>query len=77
MIIEETNSEKKNILGKDIPVGTIFIGEVDNFPNLKYFIRGFSVILSLEDPQKQWSISSSYTVKVKNYQPVEAKLVIL
>lgn len=57
----------------DIPIGTVFYGDITG--GVRLYLRHFSGVVDLENPHSTFSNSSDkYTVD--KYRPVEAKVVV-
>lgn len=60
-----------SIRAEEIPVGTIFRGTVA--ATTRVFLKAYGIILDLENPRATWSIEG---IVVKNYEPLEAHVIV-
>ena len=63
--------ESVNINSEDIPVGTVFSGEIPDYES-KVFLRSFSCVIDLENPHNQWNNDPI----IQDYIELEAELTV-
>ncbi len=73
----------RTINASEIPVGTVFLGNVDDDDGREGpFLRTFVGIVSLSDPRAEWSLDSEdpdtpVDLPVTEYKPVQTEVHIL
>ena len=60
----------------DIPIGTVFTGNVLSFGYSGLFLRTYSSVVLLDEPKHDWHCSLLNEVFINNYVPVNAKIIV-
>jgi len=75
MVIEDTTGQVPRLVQVcDIPQGQVFTGTISDYSD-SVFLKSYSSVISLSDPMHEWS--GHTTLKVSNYIPRDAKVVLL
>lgn len=75
MVIEDMAGQlARSIPVREIPQGQVFTGAIEGYADTT-FLKSYASVVSLSDPMNEWTGTSS--LKVSNYVPRDAKVVLL